>query len=41
MSDIDSEDFMNLYQKFTAKPYSYLVIDTTLTEIMFQKEYGS
>ena len=26
-SDID---FMNLYKKFTAKPYSFLVIDATL-----------
>ena len=29
-SDIDSEDSMNLYKKCTAKPYSFLVIDTTL-----------
>ena len=29
-SDIDSKDFMNLYKHFTAKPYSLLVIDTTL-----------
>ena len=29
-SDIDFKDFMNLYKKFTAKPYSFLVIDTTL-----------
>ena len=29
-SDIDFNDFMNLYKKSTAKPYSYLVIDTTL-----------
>ena len=30
-SDIDFEDFiMNLYKKGTAKPYSFLVIDTTL-----------
>ena len=26
---IDSQDFMNLYKKCTAKPYSYIVIDTT------------
>ena len=29
-SDIDFQDFMNLYKKCTAKPYSFLVLDTTL-----------
>ena len=29
-SDIDFQDFMNLYKKCTAKPYAFLVIDTTL-----------
>ena len=29
-SDIDFQDFKNLYKKCTAKPYSFLVIDTTL-----------
>ena len=29
-SDIASQDSMNLYKKCTAKPYSFLVIDTTL-----------
>ena len=29
-SDIDFKDFMNLYKKCNAKPYSFLVIDTTL-----------
>ena len=29
-SDIDFQDFMNLYKKCTAKAYSFLVIDTTL-----------
>ena len=29
-SDTDFEDFMNLYKKCTAKPYSFLVIDATL-----------
>ena len=29
-SDIDNRDFMNLYKTRTAKPYSFLVIDTTL-----------
>ena len=30
-SDIDFQDLMNLYKKCTAKPYSFLVINTTLT----------
>ena len=30
-SDMDFQDFMNFYKKCTAKPYSFLVIDTTLT----------
>ena len=29
-SDIDFQDFLNLYKKCTEKPYSFLVIDTTL-----------
>ena len=29
-SDIDFKDFMKIYKKFTAKPYSFLVNDTTL-----------
>ena len=29
-SYIDFQDFMNLYKKCTAKPYSFLVIDTAL-----------
>ena len=29
-SDIGFQDFMNLYKKCIAKPYSFLVIDTTL-----------
>ena len=28
--DIDFRDFMNLYKKCTAKPYSFSVIDTIL-----------
>ena len=28
-SDTDFQDFMNLYEKGTTKPYSFLVIDTT------------
>ena len=46
-SDIDFRDFINIYKKCTAKPYSFLVIDSTLasdnlfyvSEIIFQKEY--
>ena len=30
-SGIDFKDFLNLYKKFTAKPYSFLVIDATLS----------
>ena len=30
LSDIDLKDFMNLYKKCTAKPHSFLVINTTL-----------
>ena len=29
-SDIDFKDFMKIYKKWTAKPYSFLVNDTTL-----------
>ena len=29
-SNIDFDDFMNLYKKCTAKPYSFLIIDATL-----------
>ena len=29
-SDIDFKDFMKIYKKHTAKPYSFLVNDTTL-----------
>ena len=29
-SDIDFQDFMNLYKKCTANPYSFFVIDSTL-----------
>ena len=28
--DIDFKDFMKIYKKCTAKPYSFLVNDTTL-----------
>ena len=29
-SDIDSKDFIKIYKKCTAKPYSFLVVDATL-----------
>ena len=29
-SDINTKDFINIYKKCTDKPYSFLVIDTTL-----------
>ena len=29
-SDIDFKDFMKIFKKCTAEPYSFLVIDTTL-----------
>ena len=29
-SDVEFKDFMNLYEKFTAKPYYFLVIDANL-----------
>ena len=29
-SDIDFQDFMDLYKMYTGKPYSFLVIDTNL-----------
>ena len=40
-SDIDFKDFMNLYKKCTAKPYSFLVIDATLASdnsLRFRKD---
>ena len=36
-SDIDFQDFMNLYKKCTTKPYSFLVIDTTLASNNFSR----
>ena len=29
-SDIDTKDFIKIHNKYTAKPYSFLVNDTTL-----------
>ena len=31
LSDINTKDFINIYKKCTNKPYSFLVIDTTLS----------
>ena len=42
LSDIESEDFMNLYKKCTAKPYIFLVNDATLTSdntLRFRKNF--
>ena len=30
-SDIDPKDFMKIFRKYTAEPYSFLVNDTTLS----------
>ena len=41
-SDIDFQDFMNLYKKCTGKSYSFLVIDTTLASdnlLRFRKNF--
>ena len=32
-SDISTEDFINIYRECTAKPYSFLVNDTTLASV--------
>ena len=34
LSDINFQDFMNLYRKCTAKSYSFFVIDTTLHQVI-------
>ena len=36
-SDIDFEDLMNLYEKYTERPYSFLVIDPTLASDNFSR----
>ena len=36
-SDIDFQDFMNLYKKCTAKPYFFVVIDTTIASDNFSR----
>ena len=41
-SPIDIKDFMKMYKKFTAEPYSFLVNDTTLpsdNRLRFRKNY--
>ena len=38
-ADIDFQDYINLYKKSTAEPYSFLVIDTTLPSILQAKKY--
>ena len=37
-SDIDFKDFMNLYKKCIAKPYSVLVSFSILVSFTFQRE---
>ena len=32
-SDVEFKDFMNLYEKFTAKPYYFLVIDAKFLHV--------
>ena len=34
-SDIEFQDFMNLYKQCTEKPHSFLIIDTTLVSDNF------
>ena len=41
-SDIYSKDFIKIYKKCTAKPYSFLVVDTTLplyNSLRFRKKF--
>ena len=42
-SDINTKDFIEIYRKFTDKPYSFLVIDTTLpsnNSLRFRKNFN-
>ena len=42
-SDINNEDFIEIYRKSTDKPYSFLVIDTTLpsnNSLRFRKNFN-
>ena len=36
-SDIEFQDFMNFYKRYTAKPYSFLVIDPILESDSFSR----
>ena len=41
-SDISSKDFIKIYKKYTAEPYSFLVNDATLASdnpLRFRKKY--
>ena len=41
-SDIDSKDFIKIYKKCIAKPYPFLVVDTTLSSeypLRFRKKF--
>ena len=41
-SDVGFQDFLSLYKKFTAKPYSFLVVDITLVSdnpLRFRKKF--
>ena len=35
-SDINTKDFINIYKKYTAKQYSFLVNDIRLHQIIFK-----
>ena len=42
-SDIDFQDFMNIYEKFTSKPNSFFIIDTSLASdnsLHFRKNFS-
>ena len=42
-SDINTKDFIKIYRKCTDKPYSFLVIDTTLpsnNSLRFRKNFN-
>ena len=36
-SDIDFQELFNLFKKYTTKPFSFLVIDTTLARYNYQR----
>ena len=39
-SDIHTKDFIEIYRKCTDEPYSFLVIDTTLSSNIKEKKTG-